>query len=124
MYPYFTKEEIECPCGCSGVPKPELMNIIVTLREEAKFPFIVTSGFRCEEYNNKVKGSKSSPHILGLAIDIKVYGINARILVYLAILHNVAGIGIAQKGAMHKRYIHLDMATESLGYVRPSIWSY
>lgn len=40
------------------------------VRNAYKQPIYITSGFRCEELNNAVKGSKTSFHRLGLAVDI------------------------------------------------------
>lgn len=40
------------------------------VRNAYKQPIIITSGFRCEELNNAVKGSQTSLHKYGLAADI------------------------------------------------------
>ena len=45
-------------------------NILDPLRSEYGKPIIVTSGYRCEDLNRAVKGSKTSQHMLGLAADI------------------------------------------------------
>lgn len=39
------------------------------IRERLGMPMTVTSGFRCEKLNTKVKGSKTSDHKLGKAAD-------------------------------------------------------
>lgn len=46
-------------------------NILDPLREAYGKPIIVTSGYRCEKLNNLVKGSKTSQHRSGQAVDIK-----------------------------------------------------
>lgn len=46
-------------------------NILDPLREAYGKPIIVTSGFRCERLNKLVKGSKTSQHRLGQAVDIR-----------------------------------------------------
>lgn len=45
--------------------------ILDPLREAYGKPIIVTSGFRSEELNRKIKGSKTSQHCSGQAADIK-----------------------------------------------------
>ena len=44
------------------------------LREWAKHPINVNSFYRCEDLNTALKGSKSSSHIKGEAIDISTLG--------------------------------------------------
>lgn len=45
--------------------------ILDPLREAYKKPIIVTSGFRCEELNRLIGGSKTSQHRTGQAVDIR-----------------------------------------------------
>lgn len=46
-------------------------NILDPLREAYGKPIIVTSGYRCEQLNTLLKGSKTSQHRFGQAADIK-----------------------------------------------------
>ena len=46
-------------------------NILDPLREAYGKPIIITSGFRCEELNRLVGGSKTSQHRVGMAADIR-----------------------------------------------------
>lgn len=46
-------------------------HILDPLREAYGKPIIVTSGFRCEELNQKINGSKTSQHKRGEASDIR-----------------------------------------------------
>lgn len=46
-------------------------NILDPLREAYGKPIIVTSGYRCEELNTLLRGSKTSQHRFGQAADIK-----------------------------------------------------
>lgn len=65
--------------GIKNVPnrqEEQNLNILVDkildpLREAYKKPIIVTSGFRCEELNRLVGGSKTSQHRTGQAVDIR-----------------------------------------------------
>lgn len=45
--------------------------VLQPIRDEYGYPIIVTSGYRCKELNDKVKGSKTSQHLKGEAADIK-----------------------------------------------------
>ena len=124
-YPYFTKKEMECSCGCGGLPRPEFMEMLVKIREKASFPFIISSGFRCGPYNAKVSDTGiNGPHTLGLACDILVFGDRAYRLIYLAIQYGITGIGIQQKGNKMTRFIHLDSIEPGGMHPRPWIWSY
>ena len=49
----------------------ELMDCLDGFRREWGSPIIVTSGFRCEELNEKVGGSKNSGHKYGWAADMR-----------------------------------------------------
>lgn len=46
-------------------------NILDPLREAYGEPIIVTSGYRCEELNRLIGGSKNSQHRVGMAVDIR-----------------------------------------------------
>lgn len=116
-------------CSCGGVlPLGSFMDILVTVREEAGFPFIINSGARCAEYNAKIGGSISdSAHVLGVAADIGVYGFEAAKLISVAIKHGILGIGVSQKqGEIYRsRFVHLD--TEQREWIKPGeswLWSY
>lgn len=45
-------------------------NLLEPIRKEFNTPIHITSGFRCKELNSYVKGSKTSQHLLGQAVDI------------------------------------------------------
>lgn len=94
------------------------------LRHRCGFPFIITSGYRTPEYNNKVSSSGlTGAHTTGKACDIAVSGDKAYRLLEEAFKMGVfTGIGINQKGA--NRFIHLDTCTTADGLPRPVTWSY
>lgn len=119
--PFFTQKELECKCGCKGLPKLDFIEKLVTIRSECNFSFIVTSGFRCPEHNLKVSTTgDNGPHTQGRAVDIAVYGSRALTLIKIALKHGFTGIGVKQNGFHSGRFIHLDDLTEN----RPYIWSY
>jgi len=123
---FFSRGELECRCGCGGVPKEELINKLEALRGFLKFPLIVSSGYRCSEYNKKVSTTgENGPHVVGLAVDIKIFGARAFELISLARSFGFTGIGISQKGDIEKRFIHIDCVPIGDDKIpRPTIWSY
>ena len=74
-----TKSDTAISKGIKNVPsKSEEANLIVLvenildpLREAYGKPIIVTSGYRCEELNRLIGGSKTSQHRSGQAVDIR-----------------------------------------------------
>ena len=53
-------------CNVNGL----IDNVLDPLREAYSKPITVTSGYRCEELNKAVRGSKTSEHMKGMAADI------------------------------------------------------
>ena len=109
---YFTREEFRCKCGgkyCSGFPaEPEenLVRIADALREQAGVPITVSSGVRCQTYNDTLDGSvKNSRHILGKAMDFCIRGWPASKT--LAAVQQRQGIRYAY--AIDGSYVHMDV---------------
>ena len=63
MAKWFAKDEI------SGLA-PELVSMLDFAREMAGIPFLINSGIRTPEQNQKVGGVIDSSHLKGLAVDI------------------------------------------------------
>lgn len=120
-YQYFTRKELECHCGCGGIPQHQFILSLEELRKEYNKPIVISSAFRCLKHNIKIGGVLDSAHTQGLAADIKISGKNAHELLKHALNLGFTGIGIQQKGLPTSRYIHLDIA---MGLLRPNIWSY
>lgn len=55
-------------------------NLLEPLREYLGKAIVITSGYRCEKLNIKVKGSSTSQHLYGQAVDIWVEGISPQLL--------------------------------------------
>lgn len=80
---HFNKSEFRCGCGgryCNGYNGKEvstsLLNILEKLRSYYGRPIVITSGIRCQKYNDSLRGSiKTSAHIQGKAADIYIRGI-------------------------------------------------
>ena len=118
----FKLEEFACKhCGYNFIDN-HFVDKLQELRTECNFPFIITSGYRCESH--PVENNKKNPgmHTKGLAVDILVSGMQAYELVALAPSFGFTGIGVSQKGK--DRFIHLDMYGEKYDKIRPYIWSY
>ena len=79
---YFTEKETVVSAtgtelGIKNIPNNQEKNYIQytasrmdQIREFLGVPLIVLSWFRCEELNRAVKGSKTSAHRFGLAVDV------------------------------------------------------
>lgn len=75
----FRPEEFRCGCGgrfCTGYPdylKKNEAKHLQTIRDHYKAPVQITSGLRCEIFNNSLRGSsKNSGHLKGKAADIYI----------------------------------------------------
>lgn len=74
-----TKSDTAIRHSISNIPSKEeqknlealVDNILDPLREAYGKPIIVTSGYRCEELNRLIGGSKNSQHRVGMAVDIR-----------------------------------------------------
>lgn len=121
-YKNFSKDEMQCKCGCGLLPPAEFMDKLQALRTIYAAPMAVTSGARCQAYNKKVSETgDDGPHTKG-AVDIRVAYQEAALLVRTALAMGVTGLGVSQKGA--SRFIHLDWLPNAPGQPRPRIWSY
>lgn len=76
---HFSKAEFKCGCRgmyCNGYPatvSPQLIGILEKIRADYGKPITITSGVRCKNYNNSLKGSvKTSKHLYGKAADIYI----------------------------------------------------
>ena len=67
------KGEIEArPCACHGAISvdQELIDVLEAFRAVYGMPIIITSGFRCDPYNESIGGHPASYHRVGMAADI------------------------------------------------------
>lgn len=125
-YANFTKEEMQCRCGCGMLPTEEFMVRLQELRDELDFPLPVTSGARCPAHNQAVASTgDTGPHTYGLAADISVYGTQAHKAIATALKLGFTGVGVKQKGNHLSRFVHFDIVPvdDSL-HPRPWIWTY
>lgn len=76
-FPHFKRKEFACNCGCGfDNIDPTIVSILEDIRSHfGDKPIIVTSGCRCERYNDSLKGSiKGSKHTKGKAVDFYIKG--------------------------------------------------
>lgn len=124
---FFKKTEFNCRCGCGrNNMEPEFLKKLDTARGILGFPLIISSGYRCPSHNERVSTTgKSGPHTTGRAADVLIFGREAYILVrYMSLHGGMTGLGINQRGAHDKRFIHLDDLEQSDGRYRPTVWTY
>ena len=123
MTPHFSKSELECKCGCGEASmSPDFLKRLERVRIAFGRPMIISSGYRCPDYNFEIGSGKLSPHTEGRAVDVAVRGGDALKLVDVGIYCGMTGFGISQKG--ESRFIHLDDADAIKGRPRKWIWSY
>lgn len=121
---HFKDHELKCKhCGENHMKK-EFLDRLEDIRRAYGKPISVSSGYRCPSYNARIsRTGLSGPHTTGSAIDIAISGKDAYLLVRLAMIHGMTGIGINQKGNWDKRFIHIDMCEQD-NIPRPRVWSY
>lgn len=119
---YFTESELRCDCCSINKFSDRTLEKLNALRHELDFPFVVSSGYRCETKNKAIGATQT--HATGRAIDIVCSGAQAQEIVSNARRFGFTGIGVNQKGPHKQRFIHLDDLPDSASRPRPHIWSY
>ena len=119
-FSYATDPMLACPCCHKEGMNPEFMIRLDGLRDEIDRPIIISSGYRCPEYNDIMSETGlDGPHTTGMAIDTPISGHEAYFLMKIALRLGITGIGVRQKGG--DRILHLDKANVT---PRPWVWSY
>ena len=101
----FNRSEFECNCGECGLDTVDAALLALLQDVRDKFgPLKVTSGHRCEDYNNFVGGSKNSYHLQGRAADIVPLEpvVIQTIADYIDSINHTGGMGV------YNDFIHLD----------------
>jgi len=52
------------------------VNILQPIRDYFGKPVMINSGYRCPKLNAAIKGAKNSQHVLGMAVDFEIIGMN------------------------------------------------
>lgn len=102
----FSRYEFACKCGCGfNAVDTELLRVLQNVRTMRSKPVSINSGCRCLTHNTNEGGYKDSKHMIGIAADFVVIGIEAsRVQDYL--LHKYQGkYGIGR----YKDRTHIDV---------------
>lgn len=100
----FTDEEFGCPCcGKKNISLPFVQKLQIA-RDTASIPFVITSGYRCQNHNAEVGGKADSSHLKGVAADIAAQTSSQR----FAIVDGLIKAGFERIG-IGSNFIHVDM---------------
>lgn len=108
---YFDRDEFKCKCGgkyCNGFPaepNEKLIKVADRVREHFGNKIIVSSGVRCETHNANVGGVPGSRHRFGKAMDFRVSGMSASLV--LPYVQKQPEIRYAY--AIDSDYVHMDI---------------
>jgi len=100
MYKYFNEKDDPNMIGLHD----KLMMMLDNARAFAGIPFIITSGLRTKEKNEKVGGVSNSAHLTGLACDLRCNNSKNRYSIVYALL--MAGFKRIEINSAH---IHVDI---------------
>ena len=91
-----------------------------TIRDEVGEPLTITSGFRCNDYNDRISSTgRNGPHTTGQAVDIACNNSALRMkIVSVALEQKIGRIGIARS------FVHLDSLDEYDNFPENRIWVY
>lgn len=120
----FSRSELACKhCGQMHLTT-DFINRLQALRDRVGFALPVNSGYRCPVHNQAVSSTgPAGPHTKD-AVDLRLYGERALMVIPVALELGFTGVGVSQKGAQGARFIHLDDLPNASGQPRPWIWSY
>jgi len=115
---YFKLDEFDSPdlLGSGSKMKEATLLLLDKTRELAGIPFIITSGFRTIEHNQKVGGVDSSSHTKGYAVDIRCRNSSDR----FKIINSALEVGFDRIG-ISGLFIHLD---NDISKPKNVIWTY
>jgi hypothetical protein len=115
---YFSQSDFDkCnpPCKLEEMDE-KFMKKLDIARQIAKIPFIPTSGFRREIWEQEQGRDGTSSHTKGLAIDLKAQDSLTR----YKIINSLLSVGLNRIG-IGKNFIHVDMDKDKASNV---IWHY
>ena len=127
LTPHFTVEEMKCKGTGICTMDEVFMELLEEIRKLYGKPIYPISGYRAPKHNDKVSSSGlNGPHTTGRAVDITIYGTEARILEQIAMNNGMTGFGLKQHGPHKGRFIHLDNleSDPKIPRTRPWVWTY
>ena len=124
-YKNFKLSEFDCRhCGANEMQHHVIDNL-QRMRDMCNFPFIISSGYRCKDHPIEAAKLTPGPHNTGWAVDIVCSHKQAiSILVAGFDVEFFTGFGIAQRGDIDTRFIHLDACEAAPNRPRPHLFSY
>ena len=100
----FSRAEFACKCGCGFDDiSIDLVERLQIIRDLSGKQVVVSSGCRCESHNACQGGSRSSSHLIGVAVDIVCPSAHDRFELTQLLIYKFARIGL------HSCFIHVDM---------------
>ena len=99
----FDDSEFVCPCCNGGIISEILVDKLQQLRDLINKPIIISSGYRCQQYNKSIGGYSHSPHLTGEAADIKIRGISP--IAIASIAQRIPHIRIG----IYPNHVHIDI---------------
>jgi uncharacterized protein YcbK (DUF882 family) len=110
----FPLYEFKCTNGV-WVPEEYIENVqeladnLQVLRDFINVPIYINSGYRTEEYNKKISGSKNSQHLYAKAADIRAKNINPVCL--HTIIEGLILLGKMKQGGLglYDSFVHYDI---------------
>ncbi len=102
----------------------DFLRMLDLCRERAGIPFVVTSGFRTKAHHASLRNQgyatvENSPHLLGMAADIRATTSTQR----FKILNAAIAVGFTRIG-IASDYIHLDNCGPDQGKTTNLVWVY
>lgn len=98
----FKGSEFRCKCGCGKILiAEELVQKLQRVRDHFGKSVTVNSGYRCAKHNKNVGSTSSSPHLIGLAADIKIKGVSSEDIAITAEQIGFDGIALINDAAIH-----------------------
>ena len=104
LTPNFKVREFACKDGSDKIliDVDFVINFLQKIRDYFAKPMTINSGHRTEAYNTKIKGSKNSYHIKGMAFDIVISGVTPLQIAQFAETLGITGI------IQYNTFTHID----------------
>jgi zinc D-Ala-D-Ala carboxypeptidase len=117
---YFSESEFDSPDepGSGRHMKPGTLKALDSARARTGKPYVITSGYRTPEHNDKVGGVKDSAHVRGYAADISIKDWTEADVVRL--IADLSAVGFRRIGRANT-FVHVDNDPDK---PTPAYWDY
>jgi uncharacterized protein YcbK (DUF882 family) len=106
----------------------EFMQRLIVFRRDMGVPLVVTSGYRCPDYDKAIRAPRGQTgigaHARGRAVDLHLWGSVLWNALEPATAAGMLGIGLHQSGKINDRFAHFDNLLADPGRPRPWVWTY